>query len=269
MSYSLLTYEQLLSEVESIKSTNLYAINRNAELVEDTAELVSGTDIEYLSQIFDGYRFFFNDVEDFLNDIQFELEQESITFGLVERINRFGVEANAQLLAFKPRVDKGVLNSVEGLKNALNEWYEQISNNLIALSELQQIAGALNSNFRHTTPFNEVKAEDIAIQCRDGITITKANEIYINESAVKLEGQRKKILLFLIEHYHTNPDFPVSWMDIEPEIREKEEPMEKDIVVDRVSSLRTRLAKLGFGSDVIEIRSIAKGVDASWKLIKH
>jgi hypothetical protein len=269
MSYSLLTYEQILSEIESIKANNLHALDKNAEFFETNIDLATGTGVEYLLHMFDNYRLFFNQVEDFLNDIQFELEQRNITYGLIHRINRFGEEADTQLLPFKRYVDKRDLNSVPELRTTFNRWYEIVANNLIAISELQHISNALNSNFRYITPFKEVPVENISLQSPDGISVTKDNEIYIDGNAVKLEGQRKKILLFLIENYYMNPDLAVSWTDIEPEIRETEVPMEKDVVVDRISSLRTRLTKQGFGSDVIEIINITKGIDATWKLVKH
>lgn len=270
MDYSLLNYAEILKEIDGIKKTNLDTLDRHAVLIEENHEPIKNTPVEYFPKMFDGYRSFFNTAEKFFDEAQVELKNENVTLGLVERINSFGEKAYYQLLEFKPRVDKVELNRVSEFREVLNEWYTLIAENLAVLSELQSIANALNSNFRHIRPISDIKVNDIAVQSADnGITITKSNDIYIDGKAVKLEGQRQKIMMLLVKNYIELPDIPVSWMAIEEEIRVDDNNIEKNKVVDRVSSLRTRLKEQGFDKSVIEIINTTEGVEASWRLIKH
>lgn len=276
MSYSLLTYEELLAELDSIRQVNLNTLDKNAEFFENTAEAIRGTEVEYFLEMFDSHRFFFNKVENFINEATHELNKKdtdlelkpNVTFGLVERMVRYGEESQSRFLRFKPNVDKEQLNKVAEFSGVLNTWYGLIGDNLHSISHLVHIAQSLNSNFRHIEPFKEIKSEDIAIQ-RDGITLTRGDEIYIDEQIVKLEGQRRKIMILLARHYITNPSLPLSWIDIELEIRGGNGDMSKDVVVNRVSSLRTRLKEQGFSEKIIEIKNAMLGDDTAWGLVKY
>jgi hypothetical protein len=254
----------------------LDTLDRNAEFVENTVEKIRGTEVEYFLEMFDSYRFFFNQVERFLTEAMHELNKKNIdlelepniTFGLIERMTRYGEESQSSFLRFKPNVDKAQINKVAEVSELLNTWYGLIGDNLHSLSHLELIAQSLNNNFRHIEPFKDIKSEDIAIQ-RAGITLTKGDEVYIEGEVVKLEGQRRKIMILLARHYITNPSLPLSWIDIELEIRGGNGDMSKDVVVNRVSSLRTRLKELGFGDEVIEIKNAMLGDDTAWALVKH
>ena len=276
MNYILLSYEQLLAELDSIRRANLETQDMNAEFVERTAEAIEGTEVEYLSRMFDGYRVLFNQAEEFFSSAMHELRKvdvnlelkPNVTSGMTEQMSSFGEQAYRRFLSFKPNVDKEQLNKVEEFSGVLNTWYALVCDNLYSLSYLQDISLALSRNFRYIQPIADVNAENIAVQ-RNGITITKGDEIYINESALSLTGQRKKIMLLLSHHHITNPGLPLSWLDIELEIREGNGELAKDYVVNRVSDLRTRLKEQGFDKDVIEIKNTMIGDDTAWWLEKH
>lgn len=267
MGYYQLTYEQLLEEIISIRNSNLTTLDVNAELFESVVEQTRGTSVEYFVPIFDDHRHFFKQVEIVLDDLMLHLEQQEITLGLIERMSKLGVDASNIVFPFRENIDKEAMNSIPEFIAPLNKWYALIGNNLNAITELEIIADVLNANFRHVIPLREVESDNIAKQSEDGVTITKTDDIYLDENEVRLAGQRKKILLLLAENYISNPNMTVSWREIEPEIR-TDNILTRENTVNRVSSLRTRLEEMGYDS-VVEISCAGEGDEVSWRLIKH
>jgi hypothetical protein len=275
MNYSELTFKELRNEVSEIQKMNSSMLNANAQYFEDLAETLQETEIEYLLRDFDDYRHFFRRVEEFFIEISHSLDYKDeklnesplITLGLIERLTTFGENAHSHFIRLTSNIDKGDLNKIPDVSYLLNSWYGTIGDNLHSISHLEFIADALNKNFRHVEPLDNVSQDNIAIQSKDGITITKSEDIYINSTLVRLAGQKKRIFILLAESHIKTPGVPVSWIEIENEIKIEGE-MSKDTVVKRVSDLRTELVSQGFNTDIIEIRNTTYSHDSSWYLIK-
>ena len=146
MDFRLLTYSELQEVIHSIRNLNQFTQDRNAHYVESTANIIQGTVVEPLSRSFDGHRYFFRHVETILEDFSLPLEQQQISYGLVERMSHLGEVAQTMLFSLWENTNKETLNSVSDLRNDLNSWYALIGDNLNSISELERVADTLNTN---------------------------------------------------------------------------------------------------------------------------
>ncbi len=263
MSFLRLNYPELLSEFERIKRINTATITETINLIETLTELTADTEIEHLTQILSQPLQLFQNAANFFEDVELQLTEQQISYSIVQRMSTFGTGAFQDNLDFRNKIDKENFYKVAGTAEHFNNCYALVGDNYVSLSCLEDIAHALNTNFRHIRPFGELAANNITFQSVGGITVTDNDEIYIGEELLCLEGQKKEIFLLLLKY-----ERGVGWDTICEQINSNVE-LTRAKIVNLVSALRVRLERLGIPPDTIEIRQIQQGNNATWKMIER